>query len=131
MKFAAMSFFAPIFARRNNLAFASVALVLPVAATAQLSSASVVPDLAMMGGSNAAGVLSYCAKHKLIDTVESNKIYSTLTQKPGVSQDDSYNSGSLGTILTGNGTSFSLDKAPKKVRQKACNMVLKQSRSML
>jgi hypothetical protein len=127
MKLAAM----PILARRLAIACLAAVLALPGAAIAQIPGASVIPDLATMGGSNAAGVLSYRARHKLIDTAESNKIYSALTKKPGVSQDSSYTSGSAGTILTGSGTSFSLDKAPKKVRQKGCNLVLSQTRSML
>lgn len=125
----------PFFALRRPalvvlLASALVSTTLPQTASGQIPGASVVPDLATMGTSNAAGVLTYCAKHKLIDTVEGNKVYSTLTGKPGVSSDSNYEAGALGTIVTG-GSSFSLDKAPKKVRQKACNMVLKQSRSML
>ncbi len=93
---------------------------------------SALPDVASMGGSNAAGVLTYCAKNKLIDSAKSNSVYSALTKKPDVSKDDSsYSSGSAGNILSGDGKTFSLDKAPKQVRQKACDMVLKQSQSML
>lgn len=118
----------------------SLALFGAAAAAAQIPGMSsgmpgAVPDLATMGGSNAAGVLSYCAKNKLIDSAQSNPVYSSLVKKPDVSENDSsFTSGSAGNILTGKGDSsstFSLDKAPKQVRQKACDMVLKQSRSLL
>lgn len=118
----------------------SLALFGAAAAAAQIPGVSsamsgAVPDLATMGGSNAAGVLTYCAKNKLIDSAQSNSVYSALVKKPGVSEDDSgFTSGSSGNILTSKGgtsSTFSLNKAPKQVRQKACDMVLKQSRSLL
>lgn len=114
----------------------SLALFGVAAAGAQIPGmSSALPDLATMGGSNAAGVLTYCAKNKLIDSAQSNSVYSALVNKPDVSKDDSsFTAGSAGNILTGKSGStstFSLDKAPKKVRQQACDMVLKQSRSLL
>lgn len=90
------------------------------------------PDISSIGGSNAAGVLSYCAKNKLIDQAQGNSVYSALTKKPDVAQDStSYSSGAAGNIMGGDGKTLSLDKAPKQVRQKACDMVLKQSKSLL
>ncbi|WP_395394040.1 DUF2501 domain-containing protein [Novosphingobium sp. BL-8A] len=124
---------APAFAAARMLAPLCLAMLSATGAGAQVPKVpSAVPDLATMGGSNAAGVLTYCAKNKLIDSAQSNSVYSALTKKPDVSTDSSsYTSGSSGNILTGDGKSFSLDKAPKQVRQKACDMVLKQSRSLL
>lgn len=93
---------------------------------------SALPDVASTGAGNAAGVLSYCMKQKLVDSVEGNSAYGLLSKAPGVSQQsDDYKSGSSGTLLSAGSAPYSLDKAPKPVRKTICNMVLKQSRSML
>ena len=127
------------FKNRRAIALIPISLVTIMAmATATQSSgqipgvSSALPDVSSIGGSNAAGVLSYCAKNKLIDQVQGNSVYSALSKKPDVAQDSpSYTSGAAGNILGSDGKTFSLDKAPKQVRQKACDMVLKQSKSLL
>ncbi|WP_395327472.1 DUF2501 domain-containing protein [Novosphingobium sp. BL-8H] len=115
----------------------SFAALMAIGTATQISAqipgmSSALPDVSSIGGSNAAGVLSYCAKNKLVDQVQGNSVYSALTKKPDVEQTSpSYTSGAAGNIIGGDGKTFSLDKAPKQVRQKACDMVLKQSKSLL
>ncbi|PZQ55395.1 MAG: DUF2501 domain-containing protein [Novosphingobium pentaromativorans] len=93
---------------------------------------SALPDVASTGAGNAAGVLSYCMKQKLVDSVEGNSVYGLLAKKPEVAeQSDAFKTGSTGTLLSSGSAPFSLDKAPKSVRKTVCNMVLKQSRSLL
>lgn len=93
---------------------------------------SALPDVASTGAGNAAGVLSYCMKQKLVDSVEGNSVFGQLSKKPEVSQQsEDYQSGTSGNLISAGKAPYSLDKAPKSVRKTVCNMVLKQSRSFL
>lgn len=91
-----------------------------------------IPDLATQGIGNAAGVLGYCMKNKLLGSApDAGSVLDQLKQKPEAESSPDLAAGEAGNIQLGNGGSFSIDKAPKQLKSKACDMVLKQSKSLL
>ncbi|MET0588041.1 MAG: DUF2501 domain-containing protein, partial [Novosphingobium sp.] len=87
------------------------------------------PDVSSMGAGNAAGVLGYCVKNKLVGGADASSVLGGLTAKPEVKASPDFKSGEVGNILSGDGSSFSLNSAPKQMKSKACDMVLKQGKS--
>ena len=89
------------------------------------------PNLGSMGAGNAAGVLDYCVKNKLLAGGSPTSVIGGLTKKPGVTSSSGFSAGKAGKILTGDGKSFALDKVQGPVKSQACNMVLKQAKTLL
>ena len=56
------------------------------------------PDIASVGAGNAAGVLSYCVKNKLVNATGASSILGKLTGKPGVKESSGFKLGQTGTI---------------------------------
>ena len=65
------------------------------AGTAQL------PSIIGMGADNAAGVLGYCVKNRLVDATSANAVLDKLHKKPGVKGSGAFKSGETGIIHAG------------------------------
>ncbi|RJF91313.1 DUF2501 domain-containing protein [Sphingomonas cavernae] len=89
------------------------------------------PNVSSMGAGNAAGVLSYCVKNKIIGGGDATSTLGSLTKKPDVTSSKDYTAGAAGKVATGKGAPFSLDSAPKQVKSQVCDMVLKQAKSFI
>ncbi|WP_380877555.1 hypothetical protein ACFB49_13330 [Sphingomonas sp. DBB INV C78] len=89
------------------------------------------PDLSSMSTGNAAGVLEYCMKNKLLGGTDATSVLGGLTKQPDVKQSDDYKLGEAGTIATSGKSPLSLDSVPPKMKTKACNMVLKHAKSLI
>ena len=90
------------------------------------------PNISGMGVGNAAGVLNYCAKNKVLGgSSGASSVLSALEKKPGVTSSKEFAAGESGHILGGKGTGFSLDSATGPMKSQACDMVLKQAKHFL
>ena len=90
-----------------------------------------VPNVSSIGPGNAAGVLGYCVKNKVLSGGSAQSVLGGLMKKPGVTASSGYSAGQAGNILTGQGQKFSLSQMPEQVKSQACNAVLKQAPKFL
>ena len=87
-----------------------------------------------VGGStagNAAGVLSYCVKNKLLGGDGAKSAMSSLMGRDDVTSSEGFTAGQSGQLMTGQGTPLSLDSVKGKLKSKVCGMVLQHARSFL
>ena len=89
------------------------------------------PDVSSMGAGNVAGVLGYCVKNKLLGGADASSVLGGLTAKPEVKSSPDFAAGQAGNIVTGQGSNFSLGSLSNQMKTKACDMVLKQGKSLL
>lgn len=87
------------------------------------------PNVSSMGVGNAAGVLGYCVKNKLVGG-DASSVLGSLTKKPGVTSSKDYAAGQSGLIQT-KGSSLSLSGVQDKLKTQACDMVLKQAKTFI
>lgn len=91
---------------------------------------------------NAAGILQYCAKQKLTDATDAQSVKDKVLDKLGLTsseqqqQDTDYTSGIQGLLNAQNGQQLDLSTLGntalgKKVKTKACDLVLKQGASFI
>lgn len=82
---------------------------------------------------NAAGVLQYCIKNKYANGAQNVK--DALLSKVGLAgkeqQDTGYQSGAKGLLTGSDGSTFDLSKLKSKVKEKACDVVLDNAKSLL
>ena len=90
-----------------------------------------IPNVSSISPGNAAGVLGYCVKNKVIGGSGPTSTLGSLMKKPGITSASGYSAGQAGNILTGNGQKFSLNSVPSQVKSQACNAVLKQAPKFL
>jgi hypothetical protein len=88
------------------------------------------PDVLSMSAGNATGVLEYCVKNKLVGG-DASSVLGKLSAKPDVKVSEGYLTGQAGTVVSSDGSKFSLDSAPKEMKSKVCDMVLQQSKSLI
>ena len=86
--------------------------------------------------SNAAGVITYCMKNNYLNADKAAQMKNQLLGKIGLGQkeepkDEGYASGLAGMIKGTNGQSFSLDSIKGKAKEKACDLVLDNAKSLL
>jgi len=115
--------------------FSVLLLCCATAAPAQMPSMgalgkSMMPDLSKIGAPNAAGVLGYCMKNKLVGG-DASSVTNSLLKKPGVKGSKSYAAGLAGTLQPGNGSSLPLSQVGADMKSKACGAVLKQAKHLL
>ncbi|MDR0227000.1 MAG: DUF2501 domain-containing protein [Burkholderiaceae bacterium] len=85
---------------------------------------------------NAAGVITYCMKNNYLNADKAAQVKDQLLGKLGMSQqeqpkDQGFQSG-LGGLVTGsNGKSFSIDKLKGDLKEKACDFVLDNAKSLI
>ena len=89
------------------------------------------PNVSSISPGNAAGVLSYCVKNKVLSGGNSTNVLNGLMKKPGIASSSGYSTGQAGNIVTGQGQKFSLNQVPSQVKSQACNAVLKQAPKFL
>ena len=86
--------------------------------------------------SNAAGVITYCMKNNYLNADKAAEVKEQLLGKLGLGhkeepKDEGYASGLAGMIKGANGQSFSLDSIKGKAKEKACDLVLDNAKSLL
>jgi len=90
-----------------------------------------VPNVSSISPGNAAGVLSYCMKNKVLSGGNATSALNGLMKKPGIKTSSGYAAGQAGNIVTGQGQKYSLNQVPGQVKSQACNAVLKQAPKLL
>jgi hypothetical protein len=90
-----------------------------------------VPNLSSISPGNAAGVLGYCVKNKVLGGNSATSTLGSLMKKPGITSASGYAAGQSGNIVTGNNQKFSLNQVPAEMKSQACNAVLKQAPKFL
>ena len=90
-----------------------------------------IPSVSSISPGNAAGVLGYCVKNKVLSGGSATNALGGLMKKPGITNAEGYSAGQAGNILSGQGQKFSLSQAPPQLKSQACNAVLKQAPKFL
>ena len=126
---------------RRSAALASIVLGLsaPIAAIGQQlpsipdasSLVKGVPNVSSISPGNAAGVLGYCVKNKVLSGGGATNALNGLMKKPGITSASGYSAGKAGDIVTGQGHKFSLNHLPSQAKSQACNAVLQQAPKFL
>ncbi len=85
---------------------------------------------------NAAGVITYCMKNNYLSADKAAQVKDQLLGKMGLGQkeepkDEGYLSGLSGMIKGSDGKTFSLDSVKGKAKEKACDFVLDNAKSLL
>ena len=86
--------------------------------------------------SNAAGVITYCMKNNYLNADKAAQVKDQLLGKLGLGQkeepkDTGYQNGLMGMVTGSDGKSFSLDKVKSSVKEKACDFVLNNAKSLI
>ena len=86
--------------------------------------------------SNAAGVLTYCMKNNYLNADKAAQVKNQLLGKMGLGQkeepkDQGYQNGLMGMVTGADGKSFSLDKVKSNLKEKACDFVLDNAKSLI
>ena len=85
---------------------------------------------------NAAGVITYCMKNNYLNADKAAQVKNQLLGKIGLGQkeepkDEGYLSGLSGMVTGSGGKSFNLDKVKGDLKEKACDYVLDNAKSLL
>jgi hypothetical protein len=88
------------------------------------------PNIGSVGAGNAAGVLSYCVKNKLVNATSASSVLGKLTGQPGVKESSGFKLGQDGTIQT-DGSALSLGGLKAKAKTRLCDMVLSHATSLI
>jgi hypothetical protein len=86
---------------------------------------------------NAAGVITYCMKNNYLNADKAAQVKDQLLGKMGLGgqqeapKDEGYLSGLAGTVTGSGGQTFSLDKVKGNLKEKACDFVLDNAKSLL
>ncbi|MDR2333387.1 MAG: DUF2501 domain-containing protein [Burkholderiaceae bacterium] len=86
--------------------------------------------------SNAAGVITYCMKNNYLNADKAAQVKDQLLGKIGLGpkeepKDEGYLGGLSGMVTGKDGKSFSLDKVKDSIKEKACDFVLDNAKSLL
>ena len=86
--------------------------------------------------SNAAGVITYCMKNNYLNANKAAQVKDQLLGKMGLGQkeepkDEGYMSGLSGMVTGSGGKSFNLDKIKGDLKEKACDYVLDNAKSLI
>ena len=118
---------------KRLLVIASLACISQVA-EAQMSMpplTSALPDVSSMSASNAAGVLQYCMKNKLVSSSSAGAVLDGLGKKSDLTKSADYAAGQSGNVLTGSGKGTSIAGMQPYLKSQTCSMVLKQAKHFL
>ena len=85
---------------------------------------------------NAAGVITYCMKNNYLNADKAAQVKDQLLGKMGLAKkeepkDEGYMSGLSGMVTGSGGKSFNLDKIKGDLKEKACDYVLDNAKSLL
>ena len=124
---------------RRSAALASIVLGLsaPIAAIGQQlpsipdasSLVKGVPNVSSISPGNAAGVLGYCVKNKVLSGGGATNALKA--RREAGEELRGYSAGKAGDIVTGQGHKFSLNHLPSQAKSQACNAVLQQAPKFL
>jgi hypothetical protein len=89
------------------------------------------PSVSSTSASNAAGVLSYCVKNKILGSTGATSILSGLSSQKGVMSSKEYAAGQNGQLIAGDGNAFSLEGVKDAIKSKICDLVLQRAQSLL
>lgn len=94
------------------------------------------PAMSSSTGTNAAGVLTYCAKNNYLNASNAQNIKDKLLSKAGLrtgtaQQDNDYREGAAGLLQGSNGTTLNLDNVKSNLKRKACDYVLSHAKSFI
>ncbi|BAV63624.1 DUF2501 domain-containing protein [Sphingobium cloacae] len=114
------------------LSLSVAATPLPVSAAGGLGGllGGILPDVASVGAGNAAGVLSYCVKNRVLGGANAASVLGRLTGQPGVASSDEFELGEQGTLQT-EGGALPLGSLKGKLKSRMCGLVLKHARDFL
>jgi hypothetical protein len=89
------------------------------------------PGVGSASMGNAAGVLSYCIKNKLLGGGgDASSVLGKLTGDKAVPASPDYSQGAAGLLQTGKTSTFSLDSVTGGLKSKLCDMVLQRGKSL-
>ena len=89
-----------------------------------------IPSIGSVGAGNAAGLLGYCMKRKLLGGSDAKSVLARLAGQPEIARSKSYAAGQQGLIVSKQGT-LSLDGVKDKVKGKVCTLALDRAGSFL
>lgn len=86
--------------------------------------------------SNAAGVITYCMKNNYLNADKAAQVKDQLLGKLGLGQkeepkDSGYRNGLMGMVTGSDGKTFSLNKVKGNLKEKACDFVLNNAKSLI
>lgn len=93
------------------------------------------PQVGTIGAGNAAGLLGYCVKNKLLGATGGQTgaagVLGRLTGQKDVTTLPGYQAGQTGQVQAANGQTLSLDSLRGQIKTQMCNLVLNRARSFL
>jgi hypothetical protein len=89
------------------------------------------PNLSSTTAGNAAGLLGYCVKNKILGGSSAASALGTLTERKAITSSEDYTAGRSGKLLTGQGNSLSLSGLGGTIKGKVCDLVLQRALSFL
>jgi len=85
------------------------------------------PSLSSMSLNNAAGVLKYCERNRLVSVANTDTVLESFAAPPDAKSAD-YVAGQGGQIIGDHGKTVSLPKAPGYLQSQACDQVLRRAK---
>lgn len=94
------------------------------------------PQIGSIDAGNAAGLLGYCLKNRLLGSGATGaggaaSVLGRLTGQRGVQRTPGYAAGQAGQLETPNGDALSLDGLRGQLKTQLCNLVLKRAKAFL
>lgn len=93
------------------------------------------PQVGTIGAGNAAGLLGYCVKNKLLGATGGQTgaagVLGRLTGQKDVTTLPGYQAGQTGQVQAANGQTLSLDPLRGQIKTQLCNLILNRARSFL
>ena len=127
--------------RRNLLGTGLIGCLMLAAAPAAAQSGSsslgggllgrLLPNVGGATAGNAAGLLSYCLKNRLLGGEGAKSALSSLMGRSDVTSSSGFAAGERGQLVTDQGSGLSLDMLKGKLKAKACDMVMQRAGSFL
>ena len=94
-----------------------------------------IPQIGSIGAGNAAGLLGYCVKNRLLGAAGGATgaagVLGRLTGRKDVQSQPGYQAGQAGQVQTPAGQSLSLDSLRGQVKNQVCSLVLNRARAFL
>lgn len=94
------------------------------------SSGAGLPNVASVGAGNAAGILGYCLKNKLLSGSGATGVLGQLTGRRDITSSPGFADGQTGQLQT-DGRTLSLGSLTGSVKSRVCDMVLSRARSFI
>ncbi len=93
------------------------------------------PQVGTIGAGNAAGLLGYCVRNKLLGATGGQTgaagVLGRLTGQKDVTTLPGYQAGQTGQVQAANGQTLSIDPLRGQIKTQLCNLILNRARSFL